>query len=102
TPAAVEQAVAPVLSESTALIGLPPPHAPGADDVWPFETVAESLVFDNGTGAFAKDGREYVIVLREGEPTPAPWSNVMANDKLGTVVSESSPGYTWFQNAHEF
>ena len=41
-------------------------------------------------------------VLREGAPTPAPWANVIANARLGTVVSESAPGYTWFENAHEF
>ncbi|MFC3814956.1 GH36-type glycosyl hydrolase domain-containing protein [Lysobacter sp. GCM10012299] len=83
--------------------GLPPPAtAREVDDAWPFDAVASELIFDNGTGAFSVDGREYVIVSREGAPTPAPWSNVMANDKLGTVVSESSPGYTWFENAHEF
>ncbi|MEN4902394.1 glucoamylase family protein [Luteimonas sp. TWI1437] len=84
--------------------GLPPPGAPPgpAEDPWPFEAVAEAALFDNGTGAFAADGREYVIVLDEGASTPAPWSNVMANPRLGTVVSESGPGYTWFENAHEF
>ncbi|UNK49694.1 cyclic beta 1-2 glucan synthetase [Lysobacter sp. S4-A87] len=90
----------PPLDAST---GLPPPPYPReADDAWPFDAVASELIFDNGTGAFSADGREYVIVSREGAPTPAPWSNVMANEKLGTVVSESTPGYTWFENAHEF
>lgn len=60
------------------------------------------LIHDNGTGGFTADGREYVITLREGMPTPAPWSNVLANETLGTVVSESMAGYTWFENAHEF
>ncbi|MCD7100298.1 glycoside hydrolase family 94 protein [Stenotrophomonas sp. MMGLT7] len=59
-------------------------------------------LFDNGTGAFAADGREYVIMLREGAATPAPWANVIANAQLGCVLSESAPGYTWFENAHEF
>ncbi len=62
----------------------------------------ESRQFDNGVGGFAADGREYVIVLREGAPTPAPWANVMANARIGSVVSESAAGYTWFENAHEF
>nr|MBA3486586.1 cyclic beta 1-2 glucan synthetase [Lysobacter sp.] len=31
-----------------------------------------------------------------------PWSNVLANEQFGCVVSESSPGYTWGENAHEF
>jgi len=63
---------------------------------------AEPFVFDNGLGAFAADGREYVIRLREGEPTPAPWCNVLANARFGCVVSECGPGYTWFENAHMF
>lgn len=91
----------PAHTDPAVLPGLPIPNEEGDDD-WPFESAAQSLHFDNGTGAFAADGREYVIVLREGEPTPAPWSNVMANARLGTVVSESAPGYTWFENAHEF
>lgn len=94
---------APPYASEDAATGLPPPRIDdAADDAWPFDAVAEEFLFDNGTGAFSADGREYVIVSREGAPTPAPWSNVMANAKLGTVVSESSPGYTWFENAHEF
>ncbi|HEY5850458.1 MAG TPA: glucoamylase family protein [Lysobacter sp.] len=90
-------------TDSEPSAGLPAPlRGIEADDAWPFDAVAEELLFDNGTGAFSADGREYVIVMREGAPTPAPWSNVMANEKFGTVVSESTPGYTWFENAHEF
>ncbi|WP_425435446.1 GH36-type glycosyl hydrolase domain-containing protein [Luteimonas chenhongjianii] len=69
---------------------------------WPFDAMQGPTRFDNGLGGFAADGREYVIELEEGAPTPAPWSNVMANPQFGTVVSESGPGYTWFENAHEF
>ncbi|MBJ7574782.1 glucoamylase family protein [Luteimonas sp. MC1828] len=86
-----------------ATAGLPPPvPLAHGEDPWPFEPVADTFLFDNGTGAFSADGREYVVLLREGEATPAPWANVMANPQLGTVVSESAPGYTWFENAHEF
>ncbi len=60
------------------------------------------LQFDNGTGGFSQDGREYVIRLPPGRETPAPWSNVLANAQFGTVVSESGCGYTWAENAHEF
>jgi len=79
--------------------GLPPS---GEAQPWPFEAVAERFLFDNGHGAFSADGHEYVILSREGAPTPAPWANVLANPELGTVVSESTPGYTWFENAHGF
>nr|WP_211287749.1 glucoamylase family protein [Xanthomonas dyei] len=62
----------------------------------------EAVLFDNGLGAFAADGREYRITLDEGTATPAPWCNVMANAQFGSVVSDSSPGYSWAENAHEF
>jgi cellobiose phosphorylase len=38
----------------------------------------------------------------QGSATPAPWSNVLANARFGSVVTESGGGYTWFENAHEF
>ncbi|WP_386362112.1 GH36-type glycosyl hydrolase domain-containing protein [Xanthomonas campestris] len=71
-------------------------------DIAVAQAEAGQLLFDNGLGAFAADGREYCITLDEGMTTPAPWCNVMANAQFGTVVSDSSPGYTWAENAHEF
>ncbi len=53
-------------------------------------------------GGFSADGAEYVIRLQEGESTPAPWANVLANPYFGTVISESGSAYTWAENAHEF
>src|SRR5204863_2917765 len=53
-------------------------------------------------GGFTADGREYVITTAEGQATPAPWVNVLANPHFGTVVSESGLAYTWSENAHEF
>ncbi|MDH3582842.1 MAG: cyclic beta 1-2 glucan synthetase [Phycisphaerae bacterium] len=73
---------------------------------WPdeaAETEAETdLLFYNGTGGFTQDGREYVITVGPDHKPPAPWSNVLANERLGSVVSESGSAYTWFENAHEF
>ena len=60
------------------------------------------LILHNGLGGFTSDGREYVINLRVGENTPAPWVNVLANANFGTVVSESGSAYTWAENCHEF
>ncbi|WP_238346170.1 GH36-type glycosyl hydrolase domain-containing protein [Luteimonas saliphila] len=71
-------------------------------DPWPFDAVAGERILDNGMGAFAADGREYIIDLAAGRVTPAPWSNVLANADFGCVVSDSAPGYTWAENAHEF
>jgi cyclic beta-1,2-glucan synthetase len=60
------------------------------------------LILDNGLGGFTPDGSEYVVTMRAGEATPAPWSNVLANPEFGTVISESGNAYTWNENAHEF
>ena len=78
---------------------------PAAPEVGPpadGAAAAAKARFDNGTGSFSADGREYVIISRADTLTPAPWANVIANPHFGTVVSESSSGYTWFENAHEF
>lgn len=60
------------------------------------------LIFKNGLGGFTRDGHEYVITLHAGQTTPAPWSNVIANQSFGTVISEGGSAYTWAENAHEF
>jgi cellobiose phosphorylase len=61
-----------------------------------------SLILTNPHGGFSADGTEYVIHLRAGQPTPAPWANVLANPRFGSVISESGNAYTWHENAHEF
>jgi cyclic beta-1,2-glucan synthetase len=82
-PAALPQTPLPALR-------VPPPPAP-----------IEPLEFFNGTGGFAKDGREYVTVLENGATTPAPWLNVIANDSFGFQVSAEGSGHTWAENSRE-
>ena len=60
------------------------------------------LIFFNGLGGFTPDGREYVISTAQGQMTPAPWVNVLANPQFGTVISESGVACTWSENAREF
>ena len=87
-----------------------------------YQLPKRELIFNNGTGGFTPDGREYVITLMSGQTnalattiettapvsttpaptTPAPWCNVIASPHIGTVVSESGSAYTWVENAHEF
>jgi cyclic beta-1,2-glucan synthetase len=63
---------------------------------------APRLEFFNGVGGFTSDAREYVTVLNDGQWTPAPWANVVANRlEFGFVVSESGSGYTWSANSRE-
>lgn len=60
-----------------------------------------ALEFFNGTGGFADDGREYVIVLKDRQQTPAPWINVLSNGFFGCQVSELGYGSTWSVNSRE-
>lgn len=63
---------------------------------------APTLSFFNGLGGFTDGGKEYVTVLREGQWTPSPWINVIANEKdFGFIISESGSGYTWSMNSRE-
>jgi cyclic beta-1,2-glucan synthetase len=68
------------------------------------ETVlpGRDLIYQNGIGGFTEDGREYVITTSKGKPTPAPWVNVLANNKFGTIISENGMAYTWAENSHEY
>jgi cyclic beta-1,2-glucan synthetase len=64
--------------------------------------VTPELSFFNGLGGFVLEGREYVTVLGEGQWTPAPWANVIANNAdFGFQVTESGAGYTWSLNSRE-
>jgi cyclic beta-1,2-glucan synthetase len=80
---------------------LPRLEATRADDSVAGPVVAPPLVFDNEHGGFSEDGREYVVRVRPGQPTPGPWCNVLANPDFGCLVSESSLGSTWSLNAGE-
>nr|WP_105533992.1 glucoamylase family protein [Solimicrobium silvestre] len=61
-----------------------------------------NLQFFNGLGGFSPDGKEYIITTETGNTTPAPWVNILANPRFGSVISESGQAYTWGENAHEF
>jgi len=67
----------------------------------PMQTSTEGTVAI-GSGAFSKDGREFVINSGPHKMTPLPWVNVLANPGFGSVVTESGLAYTWSENAHEF
>ncbi len=59
------------------------------------------LTLANGRGGFADGGHDYVIVLEGDEETPLPWANVIANPRLGTVVTAAGAAYTWSENSRE-
>jgi cyclic beta-1,2-glucan synthetase len=78
-----------------------PALAAGPGEATPPLARPGDLLFDNGLGGFSADGREYVVHLDPGTSTPAPWSNVLANDAFGCLVTEAGGGYTWAQNSGE-
>ena len=59
------------------------------------------LAFDNGLGGYDRERDEYVTVLEGRKTTPAPWVNVIATPRFGTLVSEAGIGCTWAENSHE-
>ena len=66
---------------------------------------AEALRFFNGFGGFSEDGREYVVRLPSSPAGPArpplPWTNVIANEDAGFLVSESGSAGAWTANSRE-
>jgi cellobiose phosphorylase len=65
----------------------------------------EALSHFNGVGGFSADGAEYVIRLPLEEQghrrPPLAWTNVLANEQLGCLTSDSGAGYTWSANSRE-
>ena len=62
------------------------------------EINTSKLLFYNGYGGFSEDGNEYHIIVNKNKKTPVAWSNIMTNDKFGTLVTEGLGGYTWYKN----
>lgn len=57
-----------------------------------------SLRFDNGLGGLTPNN-DYEIRVRGDVLPPAPWANVIANERGGFIVTERGMGCTWVGNA---
>ena len=57
----------------------------------------KNLKYFNGHGGF--DGEGYQILVRRDLLPPAPWSNVLAFDGMGAVVTERCGGFAWLSNS---
>jgi N,N'-diacetylchitobiose phosphorylase len=81
------------------------PVARGGGSAAEIDGDEEELRFFNGFGGFSADGREYVIRLAPGEHGPVrpplPWTNVIANEGAGFLVSESGSASGWTANSRE-
>lgn len=53
----------------------------------------------NSYGEFSSDGKEYHIYNAD---TPAPWCNILANERFGTVISNKGTVYSYYKNASEY
>ena len=58
----------------------------------------ENLLFYNGYGGFTNEGSEYKFMVNYKKRTPTVWSNILANEKFGSLVTEGLGGYTWYKN----
>ena len=70
----------------------------GTKDEDIFENKDEIKYF-NEYGGFSPDGKEYLISQNKNNRLPTVWSNILANEKFGTVVTENMGGYTWYKNS---
>jgi cyclic beta-1,2-glucan synthetase len=91
-----------LLSALTAATVVPPPVLSALPAGPPAQLLPRpELEFFNGIGGFAGGGREYVIAHQPGQPTPAPWINVIANPQFGFQVSAEGAGFTWARNSQQ-
>lgn len=71
------------------------------DAPWDILQPPQGMEFPNGFGGFTDGGNEYITILGDGQSTPAPWINVIANASFGFQVSAEGAGYTWSMNSRE-
>ena len=60
-----------------------------------------ALLFDNGFGGLTPAG-EYEVRVQTAVVPPAPWVNVVANERGGFIVSERGAGFTWAGSSYFF
>jgi cyclic beta-1,2-glucan synthetase len=97
---AARDTAAPLPSASGAGPALAPgmhsPPVPGPDT-----ESATPLRFDNGIGGLTA-GNRYRIRVHGHHVPPAPWANVIANEKGGFVITERGGGFTWAASSYFF
>lgn len=62
-------------------------------------TKYKELKYENGYGSFNNDNTEYWVKQSKNNKIPVAWSNIMANEVYGTVLTESMGGFTWYINS---
>ena len=59
----------------------------------------KNLNYDNEFGSFSSDGSEYWIRQSKKKRIPVAWSNILTNEKFGSVITDTMGGYTWYINS---
>src|SRR5690606_14220214 len=59
------------------------------------------LASDNGYGGLTMDG-EYVVRVQGDALPPAPWSNVIANEQGGFLVTERGGDFSWAGSSYGY
>ena len=60
---------------------------------------ANNLKYYNEYGGFSEDGLEYTIKIDKQNKLPTVWSNILANENFGTIVTQNLGGFTWHKNS---
>ena len=58
-----------------------------------------NLKYYNDYGGFTEDGLEYKMKISNENKLPTAWSNILANQNFGTVVTQNLGGFTWSKNS---
>lgn len=59
----------------------------------------DNLKYYNEYGGFSEDGAQYLIKVNKNSTPPTVWSNILANENFGTIVTDNLGGYTWSKNS---
>ena len=59
----------------------------------------ENLEYENEYGGFTNNGKEYKIAINKENRLPTVWSNILANEEFGTLITDSMGGFTWSKNS---
>ncbi|HEY1334016.1 MAG TPA: hypothetical protein VGF31_07160, partial [Myxococcaceae bacterium] len=87
-PAPGPEKVGRVAAPGQTVVAIAPPDRP-------------PLLLDNGFGGLAEDGAYEIRLGPSGLP-PAPWSNVVASEAGGFLVTERGGGFSWAGSSYFF
>ena len=60
--------------------------------------INKNELYNNGYGGFSEDGKEYIL---KDIITPTPWSHILTNGRIGTIITNGGGGSTWYINSRE-